>query len=183
MDDRGLVERVRAGDSAAFDAVFRQYYAHLVGYVQSLTRDQGAAEEIVQDIMLELWRRRESLPADTAFKAYLFQSARNRAFNHSRHLRVVRESEPLLIYEAPSAPMADAEVGGDELAVAIRDAVQGLPPRCREIFELSRVEGLRYAEIATALGISIKTVETQMGKALSVLRSRLAVWLPEPERN
>jgi len=183
MDDRGLVERVRAGDSAAFDAIFRQYYAQLVGYVQSLIRDQGAAEEIVQDIMLELWRRRAALPADTAFKAYLYQSARNRAFNHSRHARVVRESEPLLLHEAPSVPAADADAAGDELAEAIRGAVAGLPPRCREIFELSRVDGLRYSEIASTLGISIKTVETQMGKALSVLRSRLALWLPEAERS
>jgi RNA polymerase sigma-70 factor (ECF subfamily) len=178
MDDRGLVERVRAGDSAAFDAIFRQFYAHLVGYVQSLLRDQAAAEEVVQEIMLELWRRRTTLGADTSLKAYLFQSARNRAFNHARHARIVRQSEPLLIHEQPEAPAADADLAGEELSEAIGAAVASLPPRCREIFELSRVDGLRYAEIAKALGISIKTVETQMGKALQVLRTRLASWRP-----
>ena len=96
---------------------------------------------------------------------------------------MVRASEPLLLHEAPSPAAADADAAGDELANAIRGAVADLPPRCREIFELSRVDGLRYSEIASTLGISIKTVETQMGKALSVLRSRLALWLPEAERN
>jgi RNA polymerase sigma-70 factor (ECF subfamily) len=179
MDDRGLVERVRAGDSAAFDAIFRQYYAHLVGYVQSLLRDQAAAEEVVQDIMLEFWRRRSTLAADVSLKGYLFQSARNRAFNHARHARIVRQSEPLLVHEQPQPPAADAELAGEELSSAIQSAVAGLPPRCREVFELSRVDGLRYSEIAVALGISVKTVETQMGKALQVLRTRLAAWRPE----
>lgn len=180
MDDRGLVERVRAGDSAAFDAIFRQFYAHLVGYVQSLLRDEAAAEEVVQDIMLELWRRRASLTPDLSLKAYLFQSARNRAFNHARHARIVRHSEPLLLHEQSPPQPADAEMAGEELSTAIRNAVAELPPRCREIFELSRVDGLRYSEIAAALGISVKTVETQMGKALQVLRRRLAAWRPEP---
>lgn len=182
MDDRGLVERVRAGDSAAFDAVFRQFYAHLVGYVQSLLRDQAAAEEVVQDIMLELWRRRASLTAEMSLKAYLFQSARNRAFNHSRHARIVRQSEPLLIHEHSPPQPADAEFAGEELSAAITSAIATLPPRCREVFELSRVDGLRYQEIATALGISVKTVETQMGKALQVLRQRLSAWRPETDR-
>jgi RNA polymerase sigma-70 factor, ECF subfamily len=65
-----------------------------------------------------------------------------------------------------------------ELERAIREAVRDLPDRCREVFELSRVHGLRYSEIASAMGISVKTVEVQMGKALRVLRERLSAWLP-----
>jgi RNA polymerase sigma-70 factor (ECF subfamily) len=67
----------------------------------------------------------------------------------------------------------------EELSVAVQAAVQSLPDRCREVFELSRVHGLKYAEIARQLGISVKTVEAQMGKALRTLREKLAGWLPE----
>ncbi len=75
-------------------------------------------------------------------------------------------------------PAAPAVLVEEEIDIALRAAVSDLPDRCREILELSRVHGLRYAEIASALGISVKTVEAQMGKALRILRERLAPWLP-----
>jgi RNA polymerase sigma-70 factor (ECF subfamily) len=85
-----------------------------------------------------------------------------------------------------SVPAADRDTLEQEVQLALKEAVASLPERCREIFELSRVHGLKYAEIAATLEISIKTVEAQMGKAIRVLRARLAAWLPrapglEPE--
>jgi RNA polymerase sigma-70 factor (ECF subfamily) len=137
------------------------------------------AEEIVQDVMLELWRRRESLARDTSPQAYLFQSTRNRALNHVRHERVERKGEPILTTQAGVEASAPAELVEEEIGVALRAAVSELPERCREVFELSRTHGLKYSEIATVLGISVKTVEAQMGKALRSLRVKLAQWLPE----
>ena len=144
-----------------------------------MLRDRAVAEEIVQDVMLELWRRRESLAADGSPQAYLFQATRNRVLNHVRHLKIEERSEPEIRAESSSAPRADAGITQEELSVAVQDAVRSLPDRCREVFELSRVHGLKYAEIATQLGISVKTVEAQMGKALRTLRERLAAWLPD----
>jgi RNA polymerase sigma-70 factor (ECF subfamily) len=129
--------------------------------------------------MLELWRRRESLASDGSAQAYLFQAARNRVLNHLRHLKIEQRSEPEIAGDSSSTPHADAEVTHEELSAAVQDAVRSLPDRCREVFELSRVHGLKYAEIATELGISVKTVEAQMGKALRTLRERLAAWLPD----
>jgi len=74
--------------------------------------------------------------------------------------------------------VAEPNLVQEEIDAALAEAMNTLPPRCREVFELSRVHGLRYAEIATTLGLSVKTVEAQMGKALRILRERLAVWLP-----
>ena len=181
MNDRDLLERLRQGDTAAFDAIFKTWYGPLVGTAERMLRDRAVAEELVQDVMLELWRRRESLAADGSAQAYLFQATRNRVLNHLRHLKIEQRSEPEVQSEVASTPHADAEAVQEELDVAVQRAVQALPDRCREVFELSRVHGLKYAEIAKTLGISVKTVEAQMGKALRTLRERLAHWLPNEE--
>ena len=143
-----------------------------------MLRDRAIAEELVQDVMLELWRRRETLAAEGSAQAYLFQATRNRVLNHLRHIKIEQRSEPEIRDEHASVPRADTTVVQEELDVAVQRAVQSLPDRCREVFELSRVHGLKYAEIAKTLGISVKTVEAQMGKALRILRERLAPWLP-----
>jgi len=175
--DQELLERLRKGDATAFDAIFRTWYGPLVGTAERMLRDRAVAEELVQDVMLELWRRRESLAADGSAQAYLFQATRNRVLNHLRHLKIEQRSEPEIRGDSSSSPHADAEVTQEELSVAVQDAVRSLPDRCREVFELSRVHGLKYAEIAAQLGISVKTVEAQMGKALRTLRERLAPWM------
>ena len=179
MEDRELVERVRGGNEAAYDEVFRTWYPTLVRVAAALVKDSDAAEEVAQDVMHELWRRREALDPGASIRAYLLRSVRNRALNHLRHLRVRRESEPEVeaLYDAPLG--ADQPIVAAELASAVRVAFAELPPRCREIFELSRGRGLKYAEIAQALGISQKTVEAQMGKALRIMRERLAAWMPQ----
>ena len=178
MDDRELLERIRQGDDAAFDSVFRAHYPPLVGMAEGMVRSRAVAEEIVQDVMLALWRRRDALPIEESLKAYLFRATRNRALNHLRHARVEREGEPYATGPTMKAPAAPSLLVEEEIDVAVRGAIGELPERCREVFELSRVHGLRYAEIASALGISVKTVEAQMGKALRILRDRLAAWLP-----
>lgn len=181
MPDLELLARLRAGDADAFDEIFRVWYAPLVRTADAMLRDRAVAEELVQDVLLELWRRRETLTADGSPQAYLFQSVRNRALNHLRHARVAKRGEPHLAVEPSPRPAAEAHLVEAEIEAALREAVAALPPRCREVFELSRVHGLRYAEIAQTLGVSVKAVEAQMGKALRTLRQRLAPWLPKGE--
>jgi RNA polymerase sigma-70 factor (ECF subfamily) len=179
LSDKHLLERLRQGDSLAFDAIFRTWYGPLVGTAERMLRDRAVAEELVQDVMLELWRRRETLAADGSPQAYLFQATRNRVLNHLRHLKIEQRSEPAIRGDSVSSPQADAGLVQEELGVAVQEAVKSLPDRCREVFELSRVHGLKYSEIAKQLGISVKTVEAQMGKALRTLRERLAPWMPD----
>lgn len=177
MDDGDLLTRIQAGDEGAYDAVFREWYPMLVRVASALLHEPDAAEEVAQEVMLELWRRRHVVNADVSLRAYLLRSVRNRSLNHLRHLRVRRETEADVeaTYGAPLG--ADQPIVAGELSEAVRVAVNDLPPRCREVFELSRVHGLKYAEIAESLGISQKTVEAQMGKALRIMRERLAAWL------
>lgn len=179
MDDRALLDRLRSGDRDAFDAIFRTHYAHLVSFAQGLLRDRSAAEDSAQEVMLELWRRRSELVIQESLRAYLLRATRNRSLNQLRHAKVQRNAEPQLMGEESISATGSGKLVASELREALTAAVDELPPACREVFQLSRGQGLRYAEIATTLGISVKTVESQMGKALRHLRMRLAEWLPE----
>ena len=178
-DDRRLLERLRRDDTTAFDEIFRTWYAPLVRMADAMVHSRAIAEELVQDVLLELWRRRAQLAPDGSPQAYLFQSTRNRALNHLRHGRIVERTAPMVARESERFVTADGRVAEAELQAALREAVASLPTRCRQVFELSRVQGLKYGEIAQLLGVSVKAVEAQMGKALRTLRERLAPWMPK----
>jgi RNA polymerase sigma-70 factor (ECF subfamily) len=180
MDDRALLARLKAGDQDAFEAIFRAHYAHLVVIARGMLHDRAAAEDAAQDVMLELWRRRGDLSVHESLRAYLLRATRNRALNQIRHANVQRRAAPHLTGDDAADAIGTSELLADELRDAIRLAIAELPRGCREVFEMSRSGGLRYAEIASALGISVKTVESQMGKALRHLRDRLDPWLREP---
>ena len=181
VHDRELLDRLRRGDARAFEEIFRTWYGPLVRMADGIVRSQAIAEELVQDVLLELWRRRETLAPDGSAQAYLFQATRNRALNHLRHGRIVERTAPLVARESERFATADARVAEAELQAALREAVASLPTRCRQVFEMSRVQGLKYGEIAQLLGVSVKAVEAQMGKALRTLRERLAPWMPKSD--
>ena len=177
--DRDLVARLRTGDHAAFDTIFRQWYEPMVRSANRVLRDPGIAEELAQDVLLELWRRRETLAEESSIAGYLMLAVRNRALNHLRHLAVQRKSA--VFVEALSEPpeRTDAAADAEELSVAVREAIAALPPRTREVFVMSRERGLRYSEIAEQLEISVKAVEANMSRALRQLRERLAPLFPD----
>ena len=174
-----LLPALRLGDPSAFDAIFREYYTLIVAVAERVTRERALAEEIAQDVMLELWRLRERLDFPGPLRAYLCRAARNRALNHVRHLRVVDSAAPTLASEERAPPRASDLLEESEINAAAAEAIESLPPRCREVFELSRLSGLSYGEIADQLGISTKTVEVHMGRALRTLRDALEAWIPE----
>lgn len=178
MSDGELLSRLQLGDETAFDAIFRRWYGPLVQLAERMLNDRGSAEETVQDVLLELWRRRDTLTLTGSPQAYLFQSTRNRALNRLRRLRVERREE----FDTDTLPTkrgADTGAYEQEIDRALREAIESLPRRCREVFELNRMQGLKYAEVADVLGVSVKAVEAQMGKALKTLRERMAPFLPE----
>ena len=178
VPDADLLARLRGGDHAAFDAIFRQWYEPVVRSANRVLHDPGVAEELSQDVFLELWRRRETLAPDSSVAGYLMQAVRNRALNHLRHLHVQKKSAVYVEALSEPAKQADAETQAGELHDAIRDAIAALPPRTREVFLLSRERNLRYSEIAEQLGVSVKAVEANMSRALRQLRDKLSPFLP-----
>lgn len=166
------LERVRSGDEAAFEALFRAFAPGLCALATRYVASRAVAEELVQDLFLDLWTRRTHLVVERSVASYLQTAMRNRALNHLRHERRVVAPPP----DEEQRDEADAAAPGEsELldALELQDAIEHLPARCRLIFTLSRQQDMSYGEIAASLGLSIKTVETQMGRALRALRERL----------
>lgn len=177
-DEHERLARVMRGDERAYAELFRAWYAPLVRFSDALLRQRDEAEEVAQEVLLELWQRRAQLDPSLPVQGWLFRAARNRALNMLRHRKVVRGAEPSVIALVASPTPTDASATEGELQAALHEALALLPPRCREVFHLSRAEGLRNAEIADRLGISVKGVEAQVARALRSLRESLRPWLP-----
>lgn len=162
----------------AFEQLFKAHYRSLHAYARVIVRDEDAAEEIVQGIFLKLWERRELLSVQTSVKAYLYKCVYNDSLNHMRHQKTKKKYEDFTVHAMDQHhEAASKRVELTELQHNLDIALNELPEQCRTIFQMSRFEELRYREIAEALGLSVKTVENQIGKALRILRVRLADFL------
>ncbi len=180
--DREWVARIRQGDVVAFEAMYRVYKNDLGGFVESYVRSRETAEEIIQDLFVRLWEQRELWEFPGPLNTYLFRAARNRAISYLRRERVETQFLERTARELAAEPdsrkgiTVDESVRLQEVEAAVDRAVDALPERCQEVFRLNRYHGLSYAEVAQVMQISVKTVEVQMGRALTALRKRLAEW-------
>jgi RNA polymerase sigma-70 factor (family 1) len=169
------VEAIRAGDGSAFESVFHAYHAPLCALAYRYLGARDLAEEMVQEVFLGIWERRETWEVRSSVKGYLCTAVRNAALSYLRHERVVQRSErDIRNWQAPSPERPDLQALEEETVAAVQQAVSRLPDRCRLVFTLHREQGLTYAEVAQVLGISPRTVEVQIGRALKSLRKGLA---------
>lgn len=169
-----LVDRLRNKEEAAFAIVFNSYYAVLCGYANKYLNDAETAEEIVQDVFVKFWEKCEFLAPESSIKSYLFRSVHNTCLNHLKHLKVRDAYRQYVVnYLEKETTYAYGIHEEPDLEEKIEEAISTLPPQCQRIFRMSRFDGLKYQEIADNIGISVKTVEVQMGKALRLLRDRL----------
>ncbi len=165
-------------DDGAFEALFRAYHAPLCAFAYRMVRSRAVAEELVQEVFLYLWQHRETWVAHTSVRTYLFTATRNAALNHLRRERLFTQSETEAIeLFSQSPPSTESDLALSELERAVERAIERLPERCRLIYTMSREQGLSYAEIAEVLGLSVKTVEAQMGRAFKALRKYLDAFL------
>ena len=169
---------VQEGDYIAYRELFTRYYRSLCTYSMRVVVAREVAEEVVADVFVKLWKNREQIEVHTSFEAYIFRAVRNQSLDYLKlKLHRVYERESLesiqwnLTYADHHTPVE--EVVFNEFYERVEGHINDLPRQCQLIFRMSREEGLRYREIADTLKISIKTVETQMGRALKVLRDRV----------
>lgn len=161
-----------------FGVLFRETYPELCSFVSQFVRSRAVAEELVQDLFLRLWENRASWNTELPSRSYLYRAARNRAFDHLRHERIVElASAASAVNLVPADPFPAEAPDRDALEAALRSAVARLPDRTRQVFTLSRGHGMSYAQIADALDISVKTVEGQMARAFRYLREELRAYL------
>ena len=174
FNDRDIIGRIRKGDIGQYESLFRSSYTSLVNYARGILKDTDTSEEIVQDLFYVLWRDRKKLNIKTTLKGYLFRAVYNKSMHYIEHQKVVQRHAT----QAKTSISIDSDdpveiLNYKELSEKIAVIIEKLPERCAQIFCMSRFEGLKYAEIAEELSISIKTVEANMGKALKEFRNEL----------
>ena len=173
--DTEIIGRIRKGDIGQFESLFRSSYVSLVKYAKKLIKDQDMAEEMVQDLFFRLWQDREKIKIESSLNGYLFRAVHNKCLHYIEHLKVVeRHAQEMTskTYESQEDPSDMLQY--KELQSRVARILEQLPDRCGKIFMMNRFEGLKYSEIADKLSISIKTVESNMGKALKEFRKALA---------
>jgi RNA polymerase sigma-19 factor, ECF subfamily len=138
-------------------------------------RDLDLAEEIVQDLFCKYWERRDSIRINESPKGYFIKAMKNRYFNVLEHEKVKMKAQQNFM---ESAEISHQELPAFDLQEKIREAYSLLPEQCHRIFRMSRERGMKYSEIAESLGLSVKTVENQMGKGLKIFRTHLREYLP-----
>lgn len=170
---------LKEGDITAFEMFFKTYYQPLCNYAYSFIQDKDEAEEIVQSTFISMWEKKDRLDIKTSLKSYLYTMVRNTSLNVIKHEKIKQKfvGEALAIEDRTYESVTQS-VLSSELDEKIQQAISTLPEQCRLVFKLSRFEELKYSEIAEQLGISIKTVENHMGKALRIMRDQLKDYLP-----
>jgi len=167
----------RQPDDATFESFFKKNFIPLCAYCQyKFGFDLDQAKDIVQASFLKIWEARQGIAFDLLAKAYLFKTVSNKSLDMLRREKVKQKGEKQLLQNGFAGEQnngfdqADFKRLSDEIDLAVSE----LPVQMRKVFELCRFEGLKYAEIAGLLGISVKTVETQMSRALAKLRKKLS---------
>lgn len=169
--DEILIQRIKVADQTALEVLFERYYYALCDFSFQYVRSFDLTEEIVSDVFLNIWKRRESLNITCSFKAYIFRAVRNQSINYLKKENRDFDSLDLLKNEAAEEYQPDEELMFCELENRIEILLNTLPPRRKLIFKLSRIEGFTYQEIADILSISVHTVQNQMVQAVKTLAS------------
>ena len=168
-----MIRSLRSGRESAYDKLFRDYYRPLSVFAVKYVSDMDLAREIVQNLFVHLYENRSSLVITTSLESYLYQSVRNRCLNQIKQSKT--QKEHLENYGSNQEGTEDLEaiIRENELEHAIYKIVDSLPAQRKNVFILSRVNGLSNSEIAAKLNISKRTVETHISHALKILREKI----------
>lgn len=156
-----------------FEKLFNEYYNPLCNFVLGITKDKNKAEDVVQDVFVQMWKKRDSITIDKNLKSYLFAAAKNKAIEWLRRENLFKKFE--------SSADGKKFLQGDtedlsykyEMLEKLNHSIRQLPTKCQKVFRLGKINGLTYAEIAEEMDISVKTVENQMSRALKLLRNMM----------
>ena len=178
MEENIDIFELKTGDAKAYEALFRQLYEPLCRYAFSILQNYEETEDIVQDVFCKLWDQRDKMEIHTSIKSYMYRMVHNSCLNKVKKTQMQSEHhEQMAFGSVLSCNNVEYALSHKELSQQIDLAVAALPERCRQVFFLSRMQQLSYAEIAQELQISPNTVETQIVKALKTLRLKLKDYL------
>jgi RNA polymerase sigma-70 factor (family 1) len=172
-----MTEELGTCNLQTYEQVFHKYYDSLVQYANTIIRDTAESEDIVQQVFITLWEKKETINVHTSLRAMLYKSVYNASLNKIKQQKV-RYKYANEYQTENSTEDSSNMIQEKELQQRIDEAIETLPTQCAKIFKMSRYEELKYKEIAESLNLSIKTIENQMGKALKLMRDNLKDYLP-----
>ena len=177
QNNKEAINNLNFNSEASFKVLFNTYYEVLTTYAFTFLNDSDEAEDIVQQVYINLWENRMKVDIHTSARALLYKSVYNASLNRIKHLKLKIKHATEVIYTNDQS-YQQQNLDQKELMNKLNIALETLPEQCRRIFEMSRFEQLKYQEIANQLNLSIKTIENQMGKALKIMRTQLKEYLP-----
>lgn len=172
INEKLLLQHLYEGNQQAFEQIFNQYYQQLCSFAFQFLKEDLGAEEIVQDVFCAIWEKRSTQQIDS-LKSYLYQAVRNKCLNAIKHIEVREEYKQQNKYQLDLEENSEEENDSNELTQNLKTTIDAMPEMRKKVFLMSKYDGLKYNEIASALGISVKTVENHMGKALAFLRDEM----------
>ncbi len=168
-----LQQQVAEGNKQAFREIFDTLFTNLTKFSFSFVQSKEASTEIVDEIFIQLWTKRQSIVQINDLRVYLYTATKNASLNYLTKRAKQIQLEPydnLEVQIADGAATPEQILISKELMQQIKQAIDALPPRCKLIFKLIREDGLKYAEVASILNLSIKTIENQMVIAISKIK-------------
>ena len=172
VEEKEWLQSLKAGKESALQNIFKHYYKYLVVTGYNITGDNEKAKDLVQDVFFELWKKRDRIDIQSSLKSYLRRAVVNRSLNYIKSQKRFDFGEENFDKQTPDkAVSAQKKLEAEDLKVAINNAIDSLPTKCKAIFILSRFEKLSHKEIAAKLDISTKTIENQITKALKIVRA------------
>lgn len=175
IEDIELMDRIRSGDDIALKLIYKKYWNQLFSSAFNVLHDQQVCEDIIQEIFINLWNKREIIEIKVSLKSYLFASTRYEVYRQVR-FSSVREDLFENIADRMASPSEYGNIEHRELLSQINSIVDKLSSKCKVVYKLSREEQLSHKEIASQLDISTKTVENHLNKALRQLRISLGLF-------
>jgi RNA polymerase sigma-70 factor (family 1) len=172
-----LLEGLITGDENTYHQLFNEYYRKLTLFAIKYVIELEEAKEIVQDLFVHLFEIRESLIITSSLESYLYRSVKNRCLNHIQQKKMHNKHMENIYSTMDSSIDMEEKIRASELEYRISEIISDLPDQCKNIYTMSRVDGKKNLEISKELNISIRTVETQISKALKLLRSKLRDYL------
>lgn len=173
LTDQEILDLLKIDGSKAIELIFKKFYRDLCMISNRYIKDTNHAEDLVQELLYDIWNKRDKLNINSSLSSYLKKSVVNRSLNHIRSKRVVIEEDNKAISITNKNPSIQQNMEKEELEKFFNEKIDALPEKCRLVFIMSRFEQMSYKEIAAKLDISTKTVENQISKALRNLRAEM----------
>lgn len=170
MNEQKLIKKLRKGKAKAYQYLFSEYYDWLCNYVFNLCSNRSLSEDIVQDALLGFWEKRQRIIITTSLKNYLFKTCHNQFLQHIRNEKIQFDTLDKIRWDIIAETTLEDDLYNFQME-KLNKLIDQLPPGCKAIFVQNKLEKKKYKEIALDMGISIKTVENQMSKALRFLRA------------